>query len=72
MRAWVKNKEDIIPCLLLKFDIAPALALGIGTLHFNETVHRFANVLSMSRIGKLCSIFKEGVILAHLLFDVEG
>jgi hypothetical protein len=34
-------------------------------------VHRFANVLGMSRIGKLRSIFKEGVIVAHLLFDVE-
>jgi hypothetical protein len=28
-------------------------------------VHRFANVLGMSRIGNLCSIFKKGVIIAH-------
>ena len=32
VRAGVKNKENIIPCLLLKFDIAPALSLGIGCL----------------------------------------
>jgi hypothetical protein len=72
MRAGVQNKENVIPCLLLKFDIAPALSLGVDTLHFNETVHRFANVLGMSRIGKLRSIFKEGVIVAHISFDVEG
>jgi hypothetical protein len=29
-------------------------------------VHRFANVLGVSRIGNLRSIFKKDVIIAHL------
>jgi hypothetical protein len=29
-------------------------------------VHRFANILGVSRIGNLRSIFKKGVIVAHL------
>jgi hypothetical protein len=29
-------------------------------------VHRFANVLGVSLIGNLRSIFKKGVIIAHL------
>jgi hypothetical protein len=33
----VKNKENIIASLLLKVDIAPALAIRITTLHFNES-----------------------------------
>ena len=61
-----KDKEDIVPGLLLKVDIAPAFVLGIATLHFNKAVHRFANVLGVSRIGNLRSIFKKGVIIAHL------
>jgi hypothetical protein len=66
MRAWIQDKQDIIPCLLLKFKIAPAFALRIATLHFDEAVHGFANVLDMARIGNFRSIFKEGVIVAHL------
>jgi hypothetical protein len=72
MRAGVKDKEDIIPCLLLKLDIAPAFVLLIATLHFNKAVHRFANVLDVSHIGNLRSIFKKGVIVAHLQFDAGG
>jgi hypothetical protein len=49
-----------------KVDIAPAFAFRIATLHFDRAVHRFANVLGVSRIGDLRSIFKKGVIIAHL------
>jgi len=66
MRTGVKDKEDIIPRLLFKLDIAPAFALLIATFHFNKAVHRFANILGVSRIGNLRSIFKKGVIVAHL------
>jgi hypothetical protein len=66
MRTGVKDKEDIIPRQLFKLDIAPAFALLIATFHFNKAVHRVANFLGVSRIGNLCSIFKKGVIVAHL------
>ena len=65
MRTGVKDKEDIIPGLLLKVDVAPEFAFRIATLHSNKAVHRFANVLGVSRIGNLCSIFKKRVIIAH-------
>src|SRR5215831_19007874 len=42
IRTGVKNKENIIPRLLLKVDIAPAFTIRITTLHFNKAVHRFA------------------------------
>jgi len=66
IRTGVKDKEDIIPRLLLKVDVPPAFALCIATLHFDKAVHRFANVLGVSRIGNLRSIFKKDVIIAHL------
>jgi hypothetical protein len=66
MRTGVKDKEDIVSGLLLKVDIAPAFAFRIATLHSNKAVHRFANVLGVSRIGDLRSIFKKDVIIAHL------
>ena len=72
MRTGVKDKEDIIPWQLLKLDIPAAFALCIATLHFNKAVHQFANVLGVSRIGNLCSIFKKDVIIAHLWFDAGG
>jgi hypothetical protein len=65
MRTGVKDKEDIIPGLLLKVYIAPEFAFRNATLHSNKAVHRFANFLGVSRIGNLCSIFKKGVIIAH-------
>jgi hypothetical protein len=65
MRTGVKDKEDIIP-RLFKLHIAPAFALLIATFHFNKAVHLFANILGVSRIGNLRSIFKKGVIVAHL------
>ena len=42
MRAWIKDEEDVIPCLLLKFQVAQAFTVLISISHFNETVHRFA------------------------------
>jgi len=66
IRTGVKDKEDNIPRLLLKVDIPLAFALCIATLHFNKAVHRFASILGVSRIGNLRSIFKKGVIIAHL------
>jgi|SRR5271165_332501 len=71
MRTGAKDKEDIIPRLLLKVDIPPPFALCIATLHFNKAVHSFANVLGVSRIGNLRSIFKKGVIIAHLFLTLE-
>ena len=65
IRTGVKDKEDIIPRQLLKLDIPSAFALCIATLHFNKAVHRFANVLGVSRIGNLRSLFKKDVIIAH-------
>ena len=49
MRTGVKDKEDIIPRLLFKLHIAPAFALLNVTFHFNKAVHRFANILGVSR-----------------------
>jgi len=51
IRTGINDKEDIIPRLLLKVDIAPAFVLGIATLHFNKAVQGFANVLGVSRIS---------------------
>jgi hypothetical protein len=67
MRTGVKDKEDIIPCLLLKFEIAQAFARRIGNFHLNEAVHVFPIVLGVPHVGNLRSIFKEGVIVAHFI-----
>jgi len=65
MRTGVNDKEDVIPRMLLKVDIPPAFALRIAILHFYKAVYR-ANVLGVSRIGNLRSIFKKDAIIAHL------
>ena len=68
MRAWVKDEEDGISCLLLKLEIAQAFTVLISASHLNVTVHRFAIAFVMSQVGDRCSILEESAV-AHSVFD---
>ena len=65
MGARIENKEHVIPSLLLKLEIAPALTIRIDTFHFNEAVNRFAILLGMSGVRNFGSVFEESVIVTH-------
>ena len=65
MGARVKNKQHVIPDLLLKLEIVPPVTVLIDTFHFNETVDRFAIFLGVSRVRNFGSVFEESVIVTH-------
>src|SRR5437899_9059401 len=68
MGPWVKDKEDIVSSLLLKFHIAQAFTVPIDASDFNDAVHRLAFGFVVCRVGDRCPIFKESV-MAHRFFD---
>ena len=63
MRAWIKDEEDVIPCLLLKFQVAQAFTVLIDASHLNEAVHNFAFRFVVRQIGDLSLILKESVMV---------
>ena len=64
LRAGIEDEEDVVPCLLLKFQVGKAFTVLINAFHFNETVHRCAFGFVVPQIGNRCSICKESV-MAH-------
>jgi len=65
MRTGVKDKEDIIPGLLFKVDIAPAAALLVRPFHPYHAVHEFTLVFRMAGIGDFRFVLEVSVVDSH-------
>ena len=67
MRAGVKDEENIISSLFLKFQIAHAFTVLINASDSNKTVHRFTLRFIVCRISDRRPILKESVIAHQVL-----
>jgi len=67
MRAGVKDEENIISSLFLKFQIAHAFTVLINASDSNKTVHRFTLRFIVCQISDRRPILKESVIAHQVL-----